>query len=141
MYAVDERAHAVGLHRLQAGLVEVADAVRPDQDARTRHTSVSGQAAEIPDVLTVRPVQPADARRPHRPTRRADLPSKWGGEVRYLFVYWGALRARFSPYFLRSFIRASRVSSPAFFNAARKSGSNGTGRGRCRARWRPPDRW
>src|SRR5437879_5848604 len=35
----------------------------------------------------------------------------------------GGVRALFRPYFLRSFILASRVRRPAFFNAGRKSGS------------------
>ena len=34
-------------------------------------------------------------------------------------LYWGALRAFFRPAFLRSLIRASRVSMPAFFSAGR----------------------
>src|SRR6476619_2255016 len=37
----------------------------------------------------------------------------------YLLLYWGAFRAFFSPAFLRSLIRASRVSRPAFLSAAR----------------------
>ena len=37
--------------------------------------------------------------------------------------YWGALRAFFRPYFLRSLIRASRVRKPSFFRAGRSSGS------------------
>ena len=34
---------------------------------------------------------------------------------------WGARRAAFRPYFLRSFIRGSRVRKPAFFSTARFS--------------------
>ena len=37
--------------------------------------------------------------------------------------YWGALRAFFRPYFLRSLTRGSRVRKPAFFSAGRSSGS------------------
>ena len=38
--------------------------------------------------------------------------------------YCGALRAFFSPYFLRSLTRGSRVRKPAFFSAGRSSGSS-----------------
>ena len=38
------------------------------------------------------------------------------------FVYCGALRARFKPYFLRSLALGSRVRRPASRSAARKSG-------------------
>jgi len=82
----------------------VTEVVGPDHDAWARQTTIPRKTAEVAGVLAVGPVEPARTRF-------------------YRFVYWGAFRARFSPYFLRSFIRASRVSSPAFFSAARKSGS------------------
>ena len=47
---------------------------------------------------------------------------KPGGGIQRL-LYWGALRAFFRPYFLRSFTRGSRVRKPAFFSAGRSSGS------------------
>src|ERR1700753_1094175 len=37
-------------------------------------------------------------------------------------LYWGALRAFFRPYFLRSTARGSRVRKPAFFRAGRSPG-------------------
>jgi len=53
--------------------------------------------------------------------RGAQVPTKrWTArEVTYRFVYCGALRARLSPYFLRSFIRGSRVSRPAWRSGRR----------------------
>ena len=40
----------------------------------------------------------------------------------YLLENWGARRAALRPYFLRSFIRGSRVRKPAFLRMARYSG-------------------
>jgi hypothetical protein len=45
------------------------------------------------------------------------------GDLAYRLVYCGALRARLSPTFLRSFIRASRVRRPARFSDGRNSSS------------------
>ena len=39
----------------------------------------------------------------------------------YLLENWNLLRAPFCPYFLRSFLRGSRVSIEAFFSNARNS--------------------
>lgn len=39
-------------------------------------------------------------------------------DTAYRLVYWGARRARFSPYFLLSLMRASRVTSPRRRRAA-----------------------
>jgi hypothetical protein len=41
----------------------------------------------------------------------------------YRLENWGARRAALSPYFFRSFMRASRVNNPAFFNVGRRFGS------------------
>src|SRR5699024_9350809 len=57
--------------------------------------------------------QPADAVGSEQPQ---------GASARQRLEYWGALRAFFRPYFLRSFTRASRVRKPAFFSAGRSSG-------------------
>src|SRR4029077_1501192 len=88
----------------QAGEVEAVQVVRTDQNAATREAIHVRQASEVARGAAVRPLQPP---------RGHD----------YRFVYCGALRARFSPYFLRSFILASRVSRPAFLSTARNSGS------------------
>src|SRR5665213_4626093 len=45
------------------------------------------------------------------------------GHDNYLFEYCGALRAFLRPYFLVSFLRESRVRSPAFFRAGRTASS------------------
>src|SRR5690348_1298680 len=89
---VDHGRHSVGAHRLASRRGQVADVIRTHEHARTRDTALPGKTTEVAGVLAVRPVEPAA----------------------YRFVYWGAFRARFSPYFFRSFIRASRVSRPAF---------------------------
>src|SRR4029077_8911110 len=53
---------------------------------------------------------------PHRRSRD-------GRRLHYRLVYCGAFRARFRPYFLRSFSRESRVSRPAALSTGRNSGS------------------
>ena len=44
---------------------------------------------------------------------------RWAPAADQRLLYCGALRAFFSPYFLRSLARASRVRKPAFFSAGR----------------------
>src|ERR1035437_2048371 len=101
---IDHLGHPVGGHRLLSGGSEAMQVVGADQDAAAREAARSGKTSEVARVPAVRPVEPP---------RGHD----------YRFVYCGALRALFRPYFLRSFIRASRVSRPAFLRAGRKSGS------------------
>ena len=61
------------------------------------------------------------------------------GTARQRLVYCGALRARFRPYFLRSFIRGSRVRKPAWRSGdAGASGSTRAAPGRCRGGSRRP---
>lgn len=57
--------------------------------------------------------------------KRKQAPKIWGllqisDRKNYLLENWGARRAAFKPYFLRSFILGSRVRKPAFFKVARR---------------------
>ena len=61
------------------------------------------------------------------PKERKKMPPNMGGifeasQINQRLLNWGARRAAFRPYFLRSFIRGSRVRKPAAFRAARYSG-------------------
>ncbi len=49
----------------------------------------------------------------------------------YRFVYWGALRARFRPYFLRSFLRGSRERRPAWRSGSRLASGSSWSRARA----------
>src|SRR5438094_5278727 len=115
---VYHRGHPVGAHRIAPQRVQMTEIVGPDRDPRPRHSARPGKAAEVAGVLAVWPVKAA-----HNPIPRLRVLPRKRGRLPYLFVNWGAFRALFSPYFLRSFMRASRVRSPAFFSGGRKSGS------------------
>ena len=70
----------------------------------------------------------------------AELQRHGAAQATQRFEYCGALRAFLRPYLRRSFSRASRLSSPAFFNVGRSSSSRETRARAIPRRKRPLDR-
>ena len=87
-------------------------------DARPRR-SPSTCAAAVARRRASAGVRSALAR-PRTPSVPNSRPTSGGQR----FEYWGALRAFFRPYFLRSVARASRVRKPAFFSGGRSVSSS-----------------
>src|SRR5713101_3805983 len=91
---IDHSCDAVIDHRLPPLRGQARDVVRADDDAASGESPTRGKPTEVARVPAVRPIEPA-----HDSPRR------------YRFVYWGAFRARFSPYFLRSEEHTSELQS------------------------------
>ena len=111
-------------------------------ETRDKFLSVAEEFRSLGEVDDVDSVSLAEDVRPHLWVPAFRLVTKVGSGLQQLFhcngrqaspirdqdtyrlLNWNLFRAPARPYFLRSLIRASRVSRPAFFRCGRSSGSN-----------------